>query len=334
MTPGQQLLLQAVGETPRRTLALHGLLQGRQTASILFSGLEVCDLGLFHLMPGLSRQDFLTLTESLVRKGYLGQDDKRLWRTPAGSVAAKENALGYERIRHLRIDRDAKMFGRLFMFAVQVLSEASFDNRRYRPLTADTRTQRSVRQWYHNLGSAGPQAVADLTEVFTVLSAQTQDTLSRRFIAHNYTGDPDWLGDALGLEPLLAAAELQMTLITQFPGNLWTPLADWRRDWLPAPARQTATDFAAGIPIQAIMHQRHRKESTINEHLQVAAILGFPFPKTAFYSAEAADKLMAAWGAGHHDYQTLLEIAPNLNFLQVRQFQIRQLLEAQHDGND
>lgn len=334
MTPGQQLLLHLIRETPRRPIALHGLLQGRQTASILFSGLEYQQLGAFRLWPTLSREDFLILIESLIQKGLLATDDRMVWRTAAGTAALAHDPFGYARVAYLVANRDPQQFNEQFMQAVQVLSEASFHHTRYRPISADMGVQQAVRQWYHGVVNQGATAVIQLSAAFTRLSPISQATLSERLIAHDYAGNPAWQGDPLGLTPKLAAAELQRDILTHEDVALWRPLADNQTHHIPALALQTATDFAAGHSAAAIATQRGRQLSTITEHLQVAAIFGFTFADDAFYSAADARALQAAWQSGVRDYKGLMAVNEAFTFMQVRQFQIRQLVEAQRFGQE
>ena len=50
------------------------------------------------------------------------------------------------------------------------------------------------------------------------------------------------------------------------------------RDFVSRPAQQTLAQARAGMALPTIAHRSHRKQSTINEHLLLAAIMGETLP--------------------------------------------------------
>lgn len=321
------LLLHIVTEQPQRIIALHGLLSGRQTASILFAGLENKQLALFDLLPRLDRAVFESTVHQLADAGDLALDDKLMRRTAAGTQALGADKHHLDRLSFVRADADAIAFGNHFYLAVQVLSEASFNDNRYRPLTADARVQWRVKQWWRESGHEVAASVAELRRLFERLSPASAQALAQRFIAHDYSGDPELQVDPLGLDEILALSELQQAIEQAGDAPHWQGLAGWRRELVSPGALQTASDFNAGQSVEQIAAARNRKLSTITEHLQQAGIFGYHFDPRAFYTVQQEQQLQTAWQAGQHGYQDLLTAAPGLEFLQVRMFQILQLRE-------
>ena len=326
------LLLHIVQEKPQRIVALHGLLTGRQTASILFAGLENDQLNLFDLLPKLNRETFEHAVQALADDGLLLRDDKHMQRTAAGTAAMNQaDPYHLDRMRFVRAGSDARAFGDHFYLAVQVLSEASFQDKHYRPITADARVQWRVKQWYRESGHETADAVAELTQLFARLSVASAQALAQRLIAHDYSGDPNLQVDPLGLDETLALSELQLLIEQSQDVPHWRGLSGWRRELVSQPALQTADDFNHGQSIQQIATRRNRKLSTITEHLQTAGIFGYPFDPRSFYTEEQEALLQVAWEAGKRGYQDLLATSSDLEFLQVRMFQILKLREQRDE---
>ena len=327
LSDSAKLILAGLTAQPQRALSLYGVLSGRQTASTVFSGMEQGNLRLYGVTPRLSRGDFENEVAALVRAGLIAQQKAGLCLTDAGAATRSADTAFAAALKTFRPDYGVQAFLPQFYLAVQTLSELSYGNHRYRPAIADLHVQARVRWWYGQLGQTAPAAVAELTTLFTALSQQTADTLAGQLLAHGYSGNPEASTNELAIE-LAGCALLAQMSPTQSPH--WYQLWGGRQPLLSQPMQQTVSEFNAGASIEQIAQRRRLRVSTVNEHLQVAAIFGVPLTFSRFYPAAAKPQLLATWKAGQHSYRELLDVLPDLEFMQVRMFQIEQLRGMQH----
>ncbi len=327
----EDIVLQLLDTTPRRPLSVFGVLRGRKTASVLFAGLEYGILQWRGLLEGLSRQQFLQQIEQLTQRGLTVMADERVYLTPLGvreQVAARERTVLPENYHR---EYDATKFTDRFFLGVQVVSEGLAQNRQYAPVTSDWGTQTWVRNWYRQWHKQLSAIVDELTAAFTALPEAQADYLARQLVGHAYNGSLSDTAETplTGITAMSSLLNEIATKTAQYPAlaMLWGgPVTNLSQGALACVAR-----FKEGVPVATIATQVRRKESTINEYIQLEAMLGTPINPAELMPQTTLDVLTQAWQQGIRDYQTLMQRAESLTFMQVRLFQIWQLRKESQD---
>ncbi|WP_196246195.1 helix-turn-helix domain-containing protein [Lacticaseibacillus zhaodongensis] len=313
------ILLLLLDDQPQRPLGLWGVITGRKTASIMFAGLQHQQLHYFGLLAGLSKPDYLAAVQRLLTAKLLQQTDEQVWRTATGRARCAQLHGMAATLASYDPELNVQQFAPRFFLAVQVLSEASYQQRQYVPLSADWQVQQYVRRWYHGTRAELADTVQELTVIFSQLHPATADYLAMLMIGHEYVGSGADQDSPLRRE--LALCDLLHTIESR-PASAWQRLWGGRISLLPPAAAQTSAEFLRGASVQELVARKHRRISTITEHLQLAAIMGQQLPLDRFLSVQQQAVLATAWAGGQRTYQELLAALPGVEFLQVRMFQI------------
>ena len=307
-------LLQFFDAKPRRELALYLLLTGKKTVSVLFAALEHHQLQWLQLYPTLPRADFQAAIGRLQATHALEQTDTGLILIdPAAKKSAQQRVslpTAYQPWMGVHA------FGPRFHLAVQMLSEASFHNARYRPVTQDWAIQQSLRRWWQ--GIEVTTTIAELKTLLASLDDGVAKALLSEVIGHDFVGagDLDEMRHVQVLSQLIAAIEA-------------SDAPSWQALWGGRKPLGTKTQYLAlqmiqqGASRQQVSERLHLKPSTINEHLLTAAIFGAEVPLAQLYPP-AMRKALASADATL-GYQPLLETVADSDFFQIRLFQILSL---------
>ena len=299
-------LLQFFDDQPRRATSLYLLLTGKKTLSVLFAALEHQQLQWLHLYPTLSRPDFQAAIARLQAAHHLEKTDLGMIlggpkAQPANLPTAYQPWMGVH------------TFSPKFHLAVQMLSEASFHNARYRPVTQDWAIQQQLRQWWQHIDRQ--TAISELKTLLEVIGDESATVLLSTMIGHDFVG----AGQVDDISQIQALAQL----IAQLDAGL---ASSWQALWGGRKALGTKTQYAAlqmiqqGATREQVSQRLRLKPSTINEHLLTAAIFGADLPLARLYPATMLTQLNQA--DAHLNYQPLLEQVPDSDFFQIRLFQI------------
>ncbi|WP_338216074.1 hypothetical protein [Lacticaseibacillus salsurivasis] len=313
----EDFMIQFFSDQPRRGPAVYLLLTGKKTLSILFSALQHHQLQWLQLYPTLARTDFQAALNTLIAQ-------KRLVETDAGLVLGADSLDSANKVplpEAYQPWMGLAEFERRLLLAVQVVSEASFDNRRYRPAVAEWATQQAVRDWLKHVESAN--FVSELTAAFTTLPTPVADRLAQRLVGHDFVGAAQVGSLTASLEATNDLALLVAAIAQQKWPALWT-LWGGPTPLLPPNAKLVCDRFARGESRQQIAQQMRLRPSTVNEHLLEATILGWQPPVGQVYPA-AVKAALTAYQGQQLDYQALLDAVPGSEFFQVRLFQILDL---------
>lgn len=173
-----------------------------------------------------------------------------------------------------------------FLLGFQVVSEFTYHNRRYVPLSVPFAEQQEVKRWFHRFYSPklGQTVNDELQMLLSSLVSEDErlaPALVNLLIGHNQAG---WTfdqlcaglrldaGDGIVLTHDLALAICAYSRVTNGPlACLVQPLLS------PTPlspsCRQTVKMVADGLSLEKVAGQRRLKLSTVREHLLTAAIL-------------------------------------------------------------
>lgn len=313
------LIIQFFDDVPRRPTSLFGLLSGKKTLSILYAALLHDQLQWLGLLPGLARAEFDAVVSHALATGLLQTTTAGAVRVaPAATVTAAAARVPLPTAYQPQLG--VSEFAPRFYLAVQVLSEASFGDNHYRPVTDDWPTQQWVRGWYRQVTPA--TAITALTAQFDQLPEAAADRLAGRLVGHDYVGR----GVAATLAEQLQETQALALLVQQFAAM--PPTDSWRRLWggpraLLSPSNEQALALAQqGATRQAIGRQLRLKPSTVNEHLLTGAIFGATLPLAQLYSVESITALTALTDPQYTNYHALLTAFPNLDFFQMRLYHI------------
>ncbi|KRM72597.1 helix-turn-helix domain-containing protein [Lacticaseibacillus brantae] len=306
------LVLNFFDDLPWRPLSLWGLLTNKKTISNLYAALQHHQLSRLQLYPTLSRENFQATIQQLEHSGLIEVADAGAIRTSAGKKRQQAHFLP----SHYQPWMNLFQFEPRLYLGVQVLSEASYANRKYQPVIGDYATQQQVKQWYRRLGSQS--GITELTAVFSMLEPAVANRLASLFIGHDFAGTavlqtvPDQMTHIDDLSQLVA-------LIDQHPE--WQALQQLWGGRLPLISLSAARSLAGlnqGLSIPQIAHNSRLRPSTVMEHIQLAALFGANIPVEQLYTAAEQATLTPLQG---HNHQTIIE-STGLDFFHVRLFQI------------
>lgn len=311
------LLIQLFDDQPRRPTSLYLLLNGKKTLSILYAAMQHDQLQWLQLYPTLSRDDYQAAIAKLHAQHALKS-------TPVGDLLADPAAQRAAALRvplphHYQPALGVHDFWLLFQLAVQVLSEASYHERRYRPVSQDWAQQRRIRQWWGQQDAAA--AVSALHACFEKLPATVGDDLAQQLVGHDFVGgaEPATLAEALAR--IDAVAALIEQIAAQGSASPWYQLWGGPRP-LGTPSQYDAVRLAQqGLDRPAIAARLRLRPSTVNEHLLIAAIQGADLPLAQLYP-QALRQAFSQLAQPQADYHDLLDAVAGSDFFQVRLFQI------------
>ena len=140
-------VIQFFSEQPRRERAVFGLLTGKQTISILYAALIHQQLQWLHLYPSLSKEAFSAAITTLKVQRMLRETETGLILTEKGQHLKQAAVTQLPFPTHYQPWMNLPVFAPRFFLGVQVLSEASYANRAYQPISVNWATQQVVKQW-------------------------------------------------------------------------------------------------------------------------------------------------------------------------------------------
>ena len=321
------LLIQFFDAQARRETSVYLLLNGKKTLSILYAAMVHHQLQWLQLYPTLERENYQAAITRLRAQGLLVATDAGL--VLADDAAQKAAAKRVPLPSHYHPDLAVHEFAPRLQLAVQVLSEASYHERHYRPIVQDWAVQQAVRRWWRHCDAA--QAQATLQAAFAALPQQSGDALVRRFVGHQFVGSAKSLTLADQLAEVDRLAEFISVIAAGDLATPWAQLWGGRRALAPASAYQALTLIVRGYSRTQVAAQLRLKPSTINEHLLTVAIEGAVLPVAQLYTP--AQRQMLQHQGAVADYRALLAAVPECDFFQVRLYQILQFQGRWPDGD-
>lgn len=317
------IIIQLFAKTPRRPVSVWSLLRGKTTASVLFAALEYDILQWRKLLPNCTRSDFMTVIDGFIKRGFMTGDASNVALTSAGisaqSAATARNPLPQQ----YQYASNAPVFGDRLFLGVQVVSEALAGNNRYVPVTSDWQVQRWVRAWYAQVHADLPAVATELTTAFGQLPDATADQLAAQLVGHDYNGQDVQFSALQNLAAISALAAIIAPQPDTYP--LLTALWGGPRALVSANTLACVAQVERHVALADIARMMRRKLSTVNEYVQVYAILVRPLTPALFLTADQIATLQRAWAQGQRSYKELLAAVPESDFVPVRIFQIWQL---------
>ncbi|CAM3057270.1 helix-turn-helix domain-containing protein [Lactiplantibacillus plajomi] len=341
----EDYLLRLFSVTPRRAKAIFNVLRGRRTVSTLFAGLTYGCLDQLDSWHGVPLERFLATAEALVNQGFLASPQPGyLQLTPDGQQRVAATTL-YRPVALSAFQTVAvRQFAAEAQLALQVVSEAVHQQRRYYPVTTDPKTQARVKAWVRQQSRTREVAAAVYAGLHAFLG-QLDPQLAAIFVA-SLTGyrQPGLTDAQLGvrfdrqpIELLMIRKDLTCQWVAWLQSHPKDPLAGLLAPLVKASpvstsAQRTVRDFSQSGDLNQIAQNRRLKPSTVREHLLEAAILTPRFPFKRVLSPAVLTQLSDGFGGRQDvaDWQFAEAQAVNaqLTFFEFRLYQIMRCHDA------
>lgn len=330
-----QLLRFLSADTPRRLRVIENVLVGKRSVSTLYWGMRYAQLDWLGYDKKLSRTEVDQAAQSLVNDKLAVMADTKMKLTPEGLTTLNATSLYEPQAISVRLTVDISTFWQRFLLAIQVVSEASFENRQYYPLQVPWAVKQTIKRWFHQYreASLAEQFRTFLEAFLTSLPTTQANFLANLLVGHVQPGKTITQLAQTAEMSLAEATLIQTDLVcqlVQFIQQEQTPvfttlLAGLVNSPVSQSALQTVQAYNQGQSLSTISQRRHLKDSTVREHLLEAAILQ---PLNAFDYERALSPALQTKLADIFDQQSIDEwqfdqVAPlSLEFWQFRLYEI------------
>ena len=265
------------------------LLNGKRTASVLTFGFFQDSLPFFGLFPNMTIEFLKKRCLQLGAQGLLDREDDRFIITAKGLATIDGEILGLaNKYDGVCYSRTAQPFFELLLFATQVVSHASYQERHYIPIDSNNFHQYQVKRWYAK-HKVNPTFIADFYQEWERLVLAFPESERESLVAMlsgvtqvGQTFDQAFYQDVQQcskVEKYLMKTALQHAFIKEvdsFSGDyplfysLYAILLETAGN---RSAAETYRLSKAGHSVEAIKIKRRLKESTIVDHIIEGLIL-------------------------------------------------------------
>jgi len=291
MTP-EFLLMCFDMKQPRRQRVIFGLLTNHLTVSTSFNGLAYQLFALINFQPQLTKEQYDLLIQKLIKQNALQEVEPGMFiKTDQGQKILEEAQLDHYYPRFFLYSGETNLFEfrEMFLLANQAVSEYSFQNNKYYPISNRLKLRGLVKQWFQS------QKQNDLTfnwvqELQRFLRTLTDWDADR--LVNTWTGyqQPGLRADQLQFPMSWNDQDVYFWELDQYAklvkfleqaGNqyllkqLWNLLKQTQQ-LLSSSMLQTYQAYENGIALDKISQIRRLKLGTVREHLLSAAIF-MPF---------------------------------------------------------
>ena len=219
---------------------------------------------------------------------------------------------------------------------IQVLSELSFENRRYYVVSQNLKAQFYIKKWLYQEKREVliPQFKEYLLDFLESQPKDKSDIFMNSFVGH---GLPGYTIEQLSEFTGLATADIQIViadLSLKFADYLNQKGGDFskiinlvsRSQGLPTSVEETYALLQKGFTVEKIKQIRRLKESTIQEHLIIASILSNNFDYHQVLTSEDHRILQSIYSDDNLDdwkYQNLELSGHQIPFYKFRIYQVQ-----------
>ncbi|MHA8263015.1 YpbB family protein [Lactobacillaceae bacterium Melli_B3] len=331
---------------PRRIRTIENVLLKNKTTSTLFGGMCYGILGFY----GLGKNIDSTRTDQLLRKLIQAnlvqvvekQNQHQYLLTTAGTDWVHKQINHFEIPLTLQnnINYDLLRFRSQFLFAVQTVSEFSYQNANYSPMFNDIDAQQQIKRWFHRHKDA--QLGDQFRDLLTTFLSQLPDSAAQFFASalngHQITGLTETqrastfrfdssLGDVFDMVLFNRLITFLLTHRNRYPSGC--QLVDSaKRSLISDSAATTYRDYLNydHPNLDLIAAHRRLKVSTVKDHLYEVAML-LPLDNvqlTQFVSTQAIKILDSIYAGDVSDwsYDKDLLDSHHIDFFDYRMFQI------------
>lgn len=322
----------------RRPAVLRQLLANRQKSSALYFGLISGWLKYINLFNGLDEAKFDREIAALLQAGYLKEQRGGLVLTSAGQEVIEKHklTLGLQKPELFRVF-SMQLVSELILLAIQVASEASYQNKRYYVVTSNLQSQYLFKSWLaqNSLTILKDKLPFKLAAFLANEDPLQSEIFTQKLVGHKLPGKTnEQLGQIYGKRP----AEIELIwldllsrlayFLLQGKDELAQLIMTTKPVFEPVRASRflTINAFNAGQDIKTIAQNLRLKENTILDHLYEGYIWhGQPDLLQLLSQDEIAFLKATASKAGPQEtwaYQELVAKRPQLAFYKFRIFEI------------
>ncbi|WP_444964664.1 helix-turn-helix domain-containing protein [Pediococcus pentosaceus] len=326
----------------RRPKAILNVLVGKMTVSALFWGLEYDILEYLNFWKTVDTTSFLENVDRAVEGGFLAKKDELIYLTEAGQQKQFSCTTPTPFIKKVRLDEAID----LLLLANQVISEFSFKNNRYIPVSDNLRINVILKNWFKQLKSRNHHTTdivqkytQGLDELLSQLQQHDADILLSYLPNHV---DPGWtidqLAQAFGISKFQMELKIRLIFSKIISDAVLTKTAPFvdllnstiKENVMPDSTYQTWQLIRQGKTVDEVARLKHVKTNTVKEHILMAAILdsNFPFDKFVRFNFEI----------GKHptevDFRSIQSQIADITFFDFRLIQIRKIKEQQNNNDN
>ena len=200
-------------DQPRRQAVLRQILKNKVTSSSIYWGLRYNYLSYLNVFPELDEKNYDRAIAQLIEENYLSKKDNKLLLTIKG-----QHALDEFKQQHYFIDKpqlfnkyDLKLWKEILRLMIQVLSELSFENRRYYVVSQNLKAQFYIKKWLYQEKKKVliPQFKEYLLDFLESQPKDKSDIFMNSFVGH---GLPGYTIEQLSEFTGLATADIQIVI--------------------------------------------------------------------------------------------------------------------------
>ncbi|KAF0505788.1 helix-turn-helix domain-containing protein [Pediococcus pentosaceus] len=326
----------------RRPKAILNVLVGKMTVSALFWGLEYDILEYLNFWKTIDTTSFLENVDRAVEGGFLAKKDELIYLTEAGQQKQFSCTTPAPFIKKVRLDEAIN----LLLLANQVISEFSFKNNRYIPVSDNLRINVILKNWFKQLKSKNHHTT-DLVQKYTQgldeLLSQLQQHDADILLSYlpNHV-DPGWtidqLAQAFGISKFQMELKIRLIFSKIISDAVLTKTAPFvdllnstiKENVMPDSTYQTWQLIRQGKTVDEVARLKHVKTNTVKEHILMAAILdfNFPFDKFVRFNFEIVKHPTEV------DFRSIQSQIADITFFDFRLIQIRKIKEQQNNNGN
>lgn len=324
----------------RRLRVVENVLVGKRSVSTLYWGMRYQRLDWLGYDRQVTRQKMDQAVASLVDQQLITVTDNQARLTPTGQTTqATLLTTRYQpQAFKIRLTVDVATFWQRLLLVVQVVSEASYQERHYYPLQMPWAVKQFVKRWYqrYRTTNLSTEFQTTLEQFLGTQDDQLAVIFSQSLSGHEQPGTTlAQLTRLTGRTPAeLMRIRVDLTCLfvqwlqqptTNASSAVVALLAGLEQSPVSQSALETLSAFNQGVQLAEISQKRRLKPSTVREHLLEAAIF---LPVTAVdYQRALPDALMATMttrfeGQALDDWQFDQVSDLQLEFWQFRLFEI------------
>lgn len=289
---------------PRRVRVIENILHNKRTVTTLFWGMRYQILPWLGSNKQLNRTAFDAAVNQLINAGLVQVDQSQILLTNTGV----QGQLKFEQehyqpqFQRFYLLADLSKIEQRVLLAGQVLSEYSYHNKKYAPMSFDDDELQAVKQWFHQQDKRAivHDFKLELQTFLATLTTQQADFISAQLVGHENAG---WSIEQLAKQMNMPTSDVSMLnydLWAAFTGffsesagvihNLLAPLI--KPSPLSHSTQATYELYRQQQSIEQISRYRRLKPSTIREHLlEVAIFLPKQFPFQQLIPATILDQM-------------------------------------------
>lgn len=263
---------------------LNLIASGKRTPSVLYNVEKNNLYVLFALFPDISLKEWQHVIQYLISDGLLELHDDYVKITPEGSIQKDKFLKKHTFINNLdqlHYSATKKLYWRRFIFITQILSEFSYQNKRYIPYLTSVDDQMSTKKWLSTLNEPLSELalswMRELTALLQLFTIEHANFIAGHFIGHGLSGKTSrQLQSVYDLSSehyvvLIDQLSYQMAQLDKdiFPlmTSLWDHTHSDCDEGLSRSAWLSKMLLEKGYSLEEVARRRKLKSNTIKEHI-------------------------------------------------------------------